>query len=107
MIHNLANLEGSSVNNGIPTYFAVVQYATIQDGISFVKNTKPIVFMANVDIEAAFRIIVVVPNDTTLLSFQRRDMSYIDGFLPMGCYRSCAIFVTFSTTLEWIEMIHS
>ena len=49
MIHNLANPEGSSVNNCIPTYFAVVQYATIQDAISFVKTAKSILFLANVD----------------------------------------------------------
>ncbi len=104
MIHNLSYPEGSSVNDYIPAEFVTVQYATIQDAISFVTSARSIVFMAKVDIEAAFRIIPVAPSDTHLLGFRWRDLYYMDAVLPMGCSSSCAIFESFSTALEWIAM---
>ena len=104
MIHNLSYPEGSSVNDYIPAEFATVQYATIQDAISFVTSARSIVFMTKVDIEAAFRIIPVAPSDTHLLGFRWRELYYMDAVLPMGCSSSCAIFESFSTALEWIAM---
>ena len=104
MIHNLSYPEGSSVNDYIPAEFATVQYATIQDAISFITSAHSIVFMAKVDIEAAFRIIPVAPCDRPLLGFRWRDLYYMDAVLPMGCSSSCAIFESFSTALEWIAM---
>ena len=104
MIHNLSYPEGSSVNDYIPAEFATVQYATIQDAISFITSAHSIVFMAKVDIEAAFRIIPVAPSDRPLLGFRWRDLYYMDAVLPMGCSSSCAIFESFSTALEWIAM---
>ena len=38
MIHNLSHTEGSSVNDYIPQELATVQYASIQNAISFIKD---------------------------------------------------------------------
>ena len=72
MIHNLSHPEGSSVNDYIPQELATVQYASIQNAISFIKDAETIVFMAKVDIESAFRIIPIAPKDTPLLGFKFR-----------------------------------
>ena len=102
MIHNLSYPPGESVNNYIPAELTTVHYATIQNAISFVKSAQSIVFMAKADIESAFRIIPVAPNDTPLLGFCWRDKYYMDAVLPMGCASWCAIFESFSTAVEWV-----
>ena len=63
MIHNLSHLEGSSVNEYIPQELATVQYASIQNANLFIKDAKVIVFMAKVDIESAFWIILIAHKD--------------------------------------------
>ena len=104
MIHNLSHPEGSSVNDYIPQELATVQYASIQNAISFIKDAETIVFMAKVDIESAFRIIPIAPKDTPLLGFKWRDNYYMDIVLPMGCASACAIFEAFSSALEWVAV---
>ena len=94
--------EGSSVNDFIPREISSVQYATVQDAISIIKQTRLPVFMAKVDIESAFRIIPVSPVDRPLLGFQWKGKFYMDAVLPMGCASSCSIFESFSTSLEWV-----
>lgn len=102
VIHHLSYPGGSSVNDGIPHEFSSVQYATVQDAITFIKKSPCPIFLGKVDIEAAFRIIPVSPQDTPLLGFQWRGKFYMDAVLPMGCASSCSIFESFSTALEWV-----
>ena len=67
MIHNLSHPEGPSVNDYMPLQFSSVHHATMQDAISFLKESESIVFMTKVDIEPAFRIIPEAPKDAPLL----------------------------------------
>jgi len=94
-IHHLSYTEGSSVNDFIPQDISSVQYATIQDAITFLTQGHHI-FMANVDIESTFRIIPIAPLDRPLLGFQWKGKFFMDAVLPMGCSSSCAIFETFN-----------
>ena len=50
IIHHLSYPEGSSVNDFIPREISSVQYATIQDAISIIKQTRLPVFMAKVSV---------------------------------------------------------
>ena len=102
MIHHLSYPEKFSVNDFIPHEHSTVQYASIQDAIRFIQNSKTTVYMAKVDIESAFRIIPVSPIDRPLLGFHWAGKFYMDAVLPMGCSSSCAIFEEFSTALHWI-----
>lgn len=43
VIHNLSHPDGESVNDYIPKEFSTVQYATIHDAISFIKESESIV----------------------------------------------------------------
>ena len=67
--------------------------------VSFVETAQSLAFIAKVDIEAAFRIILVAPKDTpiAMLDFQRRDRCYTGAFLTVWYCSSCAIFVYVST----------
>ena len=92
MIHHLSYQEGSSVNDFIPKEMSSLQYATIQDAISFIQHSPQSVYMAKVEVESAFRIMPVSPADRPLLGFQWLGKFYMDAVLPMGCSSSCAIF---------------
>ena len=70
MIHHLSYPEGSSVNDFIPKEISLVQYATIQDAIDFIRHSPKPVYMAKVDVESAYRIIPISPADRPLLGFQ-------------------------------------
>ena len=101
MIHHLSFPEGSSVNDFIPKEMSSVQYATIQDAISFIQRSPQSVYMA-IDVESAFRIMPVSPADRPLLGFQWLGKFYMDAVLSIGCFSSsCAIFECFSSALEW------
>ena len=59
-------------------------------------------FMAKTEIENAFRIIPIRPEDYGLLGMQWQDLYYYDRCMPMDCSFSSLTFETFSTALEWI-----
>ncbi|KAI8515695.1 hypothetical protein Bbelb_065080 [Branchiostoma belcheri] len=99
-----ANPPGSSVNDGIPREFASTSYANIDAAIRHIKTLGPGCYLAKTDIQSAFRIIPVHPNDQHLLGFQLNDGFYYDRCLPMGCSTSCAIFEAVSTALEWVAV---
>ena len=67
IIHHLSHPQGSSVNDGIPHEFSFVQYATVQNAISFIKKSPHTIFLGKLDIEAAFRTIMVSPLEGYIL----------------------------------------
>lgn len=106
LIHHLSFPQNSShsVNSGIPKDHARVQYASIDDAIGKIKVCGPGAFMAKTDIESAFRIIPIHPDDHELLGMKWNGSFYFDTCLPMGCASSCKIFETFSSSVEWISL---
>ena len=57
--------------------------------------------MGKADIQSAFRLLPVYPDDFELLGMRVDGLYYYDRCLPMGCSASCAIFERFSTFLEY------
>jgi hypothetical protein len=58
--------------------------------------------MAKTDIEHAFRIIPIHPDDHHPFLFQSENAIYVDTVLAMGCASSGRIFEAFSDALAWI-----
>ena len=102
MIHHLSVPSGSSVNDGILSANTSVQYATIADAISLIKQCGKGGFLANTDIKDAFRIIPIQPSDYPLLGIKWNGLYYYDRCMPMGCSSSCKTFETFSSALKWL-----
>lgn len=57
--------------------------------------------MTKTDIEEAFRIIPIHPDDYKLLGFSWEGAYFYDKCLPMGASSSCRIFEALSTSLQW------
>lgn len=106
LIHHLSwpRTDGSSVNDGIPHEFSRVQYAGIQEAISKVKLVGKGCFLAKTDIQSAFRIVPVHPEDYELLGFSWEGKFYYDRSLAFGASSSCRIFERISSALEWIAL---
>ncbi len=104
MIHDLSYpYDGkSSVNDGISFLDATVQYASVQDAITVVKQLGVGTVMAKADIKSAFRLIPIHPECYHLFCFKVGGLFYIDRCLQMGCAMACQIFEKFSTALEWV-----
>ncbi|XP_033730175.1 uncharacterized protein LOC117319492 [Pecten maximus] len=102
MIHHLSHPKGLSINDGISPESSTVQYATIADAIGKIKQLGQGCFLAKTDIESAFRIVPIHPDDRKMLGLQWEGKLYFDKCLPMGLSESCKIFEELSTALEWV-----
>ena len=102
LIHHLSFPEGQSVNDGISEYASSVQYTTLSHAISQIKKLGCFSFLAKSDIESAFRLLPIHPDDHHLLGMSWDNKYYYDLCLPMGCSSSCKLFEKFSSALEHI-----
>ena len=84
-----------SVNDQIPKEACRVSYETLGDMVALVKTNGPGSLIAKADIESAFWIIPIHPDDYHLLGFTWEDKFFYDKCLPMGCSTSCTIFESF------------
>lgn len=57
--------------------------------------------MAKTDIQDAFRIVPINPEDYKLLGFSWQGLYYYDKCLPKGASSSCQIFESLSKGLQW------
>ncbi|PJE77719.1 hypothetical protein CI610_03354 [invertebrate metagenome] len=102
LIHHLSFPDGSSINDGIAPEDVSVKYQTVSDAIGLIKYFGKGALMAKTDIENAFRIIPIHPQDHNLLGMKVGEHYYYDKVLPMGCSISCRLFEEFSTALHWV-----
>ena len=102
-IHNLSYpYDEEAVNTSIPSDGVSVQYSTMDDAISHIKEMGVGAHLAKTDIKSAFRIVPIHPDDHHLLGMRWNGGFYYDTTLHMGCSMSCAIFESFSTAVQWI-----
>ena len=102
LIHNLSYPPGNCVNEGIPEQFCTVQYQTLDHAIQIIQSLGREVYVAKADIQDAFRLIPIKPDDYHLLGFRVNSSFYYDKCLPMGCSSSCQIFELFTTFIHWL-----
>ena len=102
LLHNLSYpYDATSVNANIPTSASSVKFSSVNDAINALKPLRT-AFLAKTDIQNAFRLIPIHPNDQNLLGFSFKNQYYYDLCLPMGCSSSCQIFERFSDALLFI-----
>ena len=102
LIHHLSYPLGSSINDFICDELATVSYANFDDAANLVVKLGHNCLLAKTDIESAFRLVPIHPDDYELLGIKWDNQFYYDTCLPFGASSSCAIFERFSTSLEWI-----
>lgn len=95
VIHDLSFPKSNSVNSMIPDENSTVQYDSIDNVTVLLRKFGQGALMAKTDIQDAFRIVPIHPNDYNLLGFSRENNYYYDKCLPMGASSSCQIFEFF------------
>ncbi len=102
LIHNLSFPEGLSVNDQISKTKGTVKYQHIDDGIESILELEPGCVLPKSDLEHAFKILPVHPNDVPKKGMYWNSSFLYDLTLAMGCLTNCHIFVAFSSAVEWI-----
>ena len=92
LITDLSFPPGNSVNDGIDPAICSLRYTTVEDVASVAAQLGPHTLMAKIDIESAYRLIPVHPEDRFLLGVNWRDQVYIDPMLPFGLRSGPKIF---------------
>ena len=102
MIINLSSPPSSSINSQISDIFAEVQYSCLKDAIQLLLKCGPHAFMAKTDIEKAFRLLPIHPDQYNLLVYKWEGAFYYDRCLPMGARSACQLFEKFSSAIEFM-----
>ena len=92
LIHHLSHPQKHSVNDHIDPYFLSVRYTSFDDAVKRLVQLGRKTTMAKTDIDSAFHLILIHPNDHPLLGFKFNNHYYYDTCLPFGASSSCAIF---------------
>ena len=101
LITHLSFPKGASINDGIPDEICSVKYLSFDQAVEIVQQEGKGALMAKTDVKSAFRLLPIHPDDFELLGFKFCGKYFIDKCLPMGAARSCALFETFATFLEF------
>lgn len=78
-----------------------MKHSGVDDVVELIQNMRKRALSSKMDIKLAFRLLPSRPSDFELLGFAIEGCMYFDKMLPMGASCSCALFETFSTSLQW------
>jgi hypothetical protein len=92
----------TSINYSISPEDFSLQYVSIDDAIEGIMRFGQGCFLAKTDIESAFRLIPVHPDDYELLGMFWDGKYYYDKVLPFGLRSAPFLFNQLSEALEWI-----
>ena len=102
MILNLSSPDGHSVNDGIRKDPFTVQYVKVDDTIDGIMSLGRGTLLAKFDVESAYRIIPVHPNDLDLLVTQWQGNYFVDITLPFGLPSAPYVFSSVADLVEWV-----
>lgn len=101
-IVHLSYPTGNSINDFISKDDFRLTYITVDTAIATIKRLGKGCLLSKVDVESAFRIVPVHPDDWHLLGMQWQGKFYFDMRLSFGCRSSPYIFNTLADAIEWI-----
>ena len=102
MILDLSSPDGHSVNDGIRKDPFTVQYMKVDDIIDGIMLLRRGTLLAKFDVEGAYCVIPVHPNDRYLLSVQWQGNHLVDMALPFGLRSAPYIFSSVADLTEWV-----
>ena len=100
LILDLSSPDGHSVNDGIRKDPFTVQYMKVDDIIDGIMSLGRGTLLAKFDVESAYRIIPIHPNDRYLLGMQWQGNYFVDMALPFGLRSAPYIFSSVADLVE-------
>ena len=101
LITDLSFPPGQSVNDGIDPSLCSLVYTTVDEVAAQAAALGRGALLAKVDIEAAYRLIPVHPQDRVLQGMRWKGMIYVDPMLPFGLRSAPKIFNAVADALHW------
>lgn len=92
IITDLSYPEGRSVNDGIDPSLCSLSYISVDSVASIAAKLGRGSLLAKIDIESAYRLVPVHPDDRHLLGIQWMGKVYCDGRLPFSLRSSAKLF---------------
>ena len=105
LIVDLSYPEFKSVNDGIDKDLCSLSYATV-DAIRAILQLGRDSLLAKLDLESAYRMLPVHPEDRPLLGMKWKGQVYVDKALPFGLRSAPKIFSAMADGLMWIMGNH-
>ena len=102
LIVDLSSPEGRSVNDGIEPELCSLQYLRLDTVIEQINKVGCGALLAKMDIESAYRIIPVHPDDRPLLGMRWKEAFFYDQCLPFGLRSAPKIFTAVADALLWV-----
>ena len=90
------------MNDGIELELCSLKYTSVSEAVRRVMAMDPGTHLTKIDIESAYRIMPVHPDDRSLLGMEWKGRKYIDLALPFGLRSAPKIFNTLADALQWI-----
>ena len=94
------------MNDGIEKELCSLKYSSVEMAVKWIIQLGPGALMAKLDIESAYRIVPVHPDDRHLLGMRWRGETYVDTVLPFGLRSAPKIFNALADALQWICHFH-
>jgi len=101
LITDLPFPDGGSVNDGIEPVLCSPGFTSVDEVARLAAELGPGALLAKVDIESAYRLIPVHPQDRPLLAMQWEGKIYIDPMLPFSLRSAPKIFNAVADALNW------
>ena len=101
LITDLSYPPGVSVNDGIDKSLCSLEYMTVDDVAHIVHQIGRDALLAKIDIESAYRLIPVHPQDRPLQAVRWQTHTYVDPMLPFGLRSAPKIFNAVADALAW------
>ena len=102
LILDLSSPDGHSVNDGIRKDPFMVQYMKVDNIIDGIMSLGRGTLIAKFDVESAYHIIPIHPNDHYLLGMQWQGNYFVDMALHFGLRSAPYIFSSVVDLVEWV-----
>ena len=102
MITDLSHPPAANVNDGINRELCTLSYITVEQVAAKLGELGRGALLAKVDIESAYRLVPIHPDDRPLLAIQWKEGVYVDAMLPFGLRSAPRIFTAIADCLQWI-----
>lgn len=107
LILDLSHPENNSVNDGIDSDLCSLSYASVSHAARLVIARGKGCLLAKLDLESAYRMVPVHPEDRPLLGMKWKGRVWMDTTLPFGLRSAPIIFNMLADCLQWIFRRHS
>ena len=101
LIVDLSAPQGYLVNDGISEALCSLKYPSVHNGAQLAMQLGKGALMAKIDLQNAYRILPIHPDDRKLLGVRWNGQVYVDAALPFGLRSAPKIFNVFADCLMW------